>query len=129
MVAELQLLIAATVLGLVHLLWAAAEARKQQGLKWAGGSRDEPRPVTGVAARLERAFKNYRETYPFFAAAVLTAVVADKTGGLCLTGAVLYVAGRIVYLPLYAWAGGLWRSLVWFISLIGLVLMLAAFAL
>ena len=126
MIIELQLLVVAIVLGIVHLFWAAAEARKQQGLKWAGGSRDDPRPVTGVAARLERAFANYRETFPFFAASVLIAVMVGKTGGLTLVGAVLYVAGRIVYLPLYAIGVSIWRSLAWFTALIGLVLILVS---
>jgi len=129
MISELQLLVVAIVLGLVHLMWAAAEARKQQGLKWAGGSRDDPRPVTGVAARLERAFRNYRETFPFFAAAVLIAVMQGKTGGLALVGSVLYVGGRIVYLPLYAAGVRYWRSLVWFVSLVGLVLIIVSLAL
>jgi uncharacterized MAPEG superfamily protein len=129
MISELQLLVVAIVLGLVHLFWAAAEARKQQGLRWAGGSRDEPRPVTGVAARLERAFTNYRETFPFFAAAVLIAVMQGQTGGLTLVGALLYVGGRIAYLPLYAIGVQIWRSLAWFIALIGLVLILISLAL
>ncbi len=126
---ELHLLIVAIVLGLVHLFWAAAAARKQQGLKWAGGSRDEPRPVTGVAGRLERAFRNYRETFPFFAAAVLIAYLTGKTGGLCLWGSVFYVAGRTAYLPLYASGIRLWRSLAWIVSIIGLVLILISLVL
>lgn len=110
-------------------MWAAAAARRQQGMVWAGGSRDEPRPVTGVAARLERAFSNYRETFPFFAAAALAACVAGKAQGLCLYGAALYVAARAVYLPLYASGVRNWRSAAWFLSFIGLILMLIALAL
>ena len=127
---EIELLIVAIALGLVHLMWAAVAARKQQGLKWGGGSRDEPRPVTGVAARLERAFTNYRETFPFFAVAVLTAYLTGKTGGgLCLWGSVLYVGGRVAYLPLYASGVRLWRSLIWIISFIGLVMVLLSLVL
>ncbi len=110
-------------------MWAAAAARQQQGLHWAGGSRDEPRPITGVAARLERAFANYRETFPFFVAAALAAYLTGKTTGLCLYGAVFYVAGRVAYLPLYASGVRNWRSAAWFLSFIGLVLMLIALAL
>ena len=126
LVSELELLVVAIAIGLINLMWAAAAARKQQGLKWAGGSRDEPSPVTGVAARLDRAFKNYRETFPFFAAAVLTAYLSGRTGGLCLWGSVMYVAGRAAYVPLYASGVRYWRSLVWFISFIGLVLILVS---
>ena len=47
MTTELRLLGAALIIGVVQIFWAAYEARRQQGLKWAGGPRDEPRPVTG----------------------------------------------------------------------------------
>ena len=117
---ELQLLGAAVVLGVVHLLWAAGAARRQQGYEWAGGPRDEPRPVTGRAARLERAFANYRETFPLFAAAVLAAEVSDRTGTLTLVGSAMFVAARAAYLPLYAWHLGLGRSLAWFAAMAGL---------
>ena len=126
MVGELELLLLAIAIGLVHLLWAAQAARKQQGLMWAGGARDEPRPVTGIAARLDRAFKNYRETFSFFAAAVLTAYLSGRTGGLCLWGSVLYVAGRAAYLPLYASGVRYWRSAAWVVSFLGLVMILVS---
>ena len=77
---ELKLLGAAILVGLVQLMWAAGAARAQQDLKWAAGPRDQPMPVGGVAARLERAFWNFMETFPFFAAAVLAAAVAGKLG-------------------------------------------------
>ena len=126
MTIELRLLGAAVLLGLVHLFWAAGAARGQQGLKWAGGARDEPRPVTGRAGRLERAFKNYRETFPLFAAAVLATEVADLTGALTLWGAWLYVGGRAAFLPLYAYPVGLLRTVAFFTSVSGLCLLLLA---
>jgi len=126
MITELQLLGAAVVLGLVHLFWAAGAARAQQGYAWAGGPRDEPRPVTGRAARLDRAFRNYRETFPLFAAALLAAGVADQTGSLTLWGAWLFVGARTAYLPLYAFHLGPARSLAWFVSMGGLLAVTAA---
>ena len=126
MTTELRLLAAAVLIGLVHMLWAAAASRRQQGLKWAAGPRDTPRPVTGRAERLNRAFANFRETFPLFAAALLAAHVADRTGDLTLWGAVLYVAGRALYVPLYAFPVGMLRTLVWFVSMAGLLLVVAA---
>ncbi|MDB5457733.1 MAG: hypothetical protein JWP92_3318 [Caulobacter sp.] len=123
---ELKLLIAAIVLGLVHLVWASAAAQPQYGLKWNVGPRDEPRPLTGMAGRLSRAFANYRETFPLFAAAVLVAVVGGKLGLLTAVGAGLYVAARAVYIPLYAFGVPVVRTLVWLISMIGLGMILAA---
>ncbi len=123
---ELHLLGLACVLGFVQLMWAAAESRKQQGLKWAAGSRDEPRPVTGVAARLNRAFANYMETFPLFAVALLAAAVAGKLGNLTLWGAWLYVVSRAIYVPIYAAGTARIRSLIWFVAMIGLCLVIAA---
>ncbi len=122
---ELGLLAIAIVLGLVQLLWAAGAARQQQGLNWARGPRDEKKPVTGMAARLDRAWKNYMETFPFFAAAVLLGAATTTLRDFTIWGAHLYVWSRVLYVPLYAWGSG-FRTLVWFASLIGLVMVIAA---
>ena len=124
--AELQLLAAAIVVGLVQLLWAAVAARGQQDLKWAAGPRDEPKPISGVAARLDRAFRNFMETFPFFAAAVITAYLAGKLGTLTLWGAALYVAARALYVPTYAMGIAGLRSLLWLVSLIGIGMTIVA---
>jgi uncharacterized MAPEG superfamily protein len=109
------------------LLWAAAAARGQQDLKWAAGPRDTPMPISGSAARLHRAFWNFVETFPFFAAAVLAAAAAGKLGSdLTVWGTIMYVAGRAIYAPLYAAGVPMLRSVVWFASLIGLVMILVA---
>jgi uncharacterized MAPEG superfamily protein len=117
---ELKLLMAAVVVGFAQLMWAAGAARAQQDLKWAAGPRDTPMPVTGVAARLNRAFWNFAETFPFFAAAILADAAAGRLGGtLSLWGASLYVAARAIYVPLYA-TGIPVRTLVWAVSIVGL---------
>lgn len=124
--AELQLLAAAVVVGIVQLLWAAVAARGQQDLKWARGPRDEPMPLHGVAARLDRAFRNFMETFPFFAAAVLVAYLAAKLGTLTLWGSGLYVAARALYVPVYAAGVPLVRTLIWLVSLVGILMVVAA---
>jgi uncharacterized MAPEG superfamily protein len=83
-------------------------------------------PITGVAARLDRAFRNFMETFPLFAAAVLAAVLMGKTGALPLWGAGLYVACRALYVPIYALGVPRVRSLVWMISFVGLILLVVA---
>lgn len=125
---ELKLLGAAVAVGLVQLLWAAAAARAHQGdLKWAAGPRDTPMPLGGVAARLDRAFWNFAETFPFFAAAVLACALAGKLGtDLTIWGSGLYVAARALYAPLYASGVPTIRTLVWLVAMIGLVMVLVA---
>jgi len=90
------------------------------------GPRDTPVVLTGMAGRLERAFANFRETFPFFAAAVLVAYLGGRLGMLSAHGAVLYVGARAVYIFLYAFGVPVVRSLVWLASLIGIGLILAA---
>jgi uncharacterized MAPEG superfamily protein len=125
---ELKLLGVAVVVGLVQLLWAAAAARAQQGdLKWAVGPRDTPMPLGGVAARLDRAFWNFAETFPFFTAAVLACAVAGKLGSdLTVWGSGAYVAARALYAPLYASGVPSIRTLVWLVAMIGIVMVLVA---
>jgi uncharacterized MAPEG superfamily protein len=125
--AELKLLGLAVIIGLVHLFWGAAAARGQQDLKWAAGSRDEPMPpLVGVAARLDRGYRNFMETFPLFAAAILAVVLMERTGPLSLWGSGLYVAARALYVPIYASGVRLVRSLVWFVAVAGLVMVIVA---
>ena len=124
---ELTLLGVAVIIGVVQLFWGAAAARAGgQDLKWAAGSRDEPRPMNAVAARLDRALKNFQETFPLFAAAVLAAVLAEKLGTLTLWGSWLYVVSRAIYVPVYASGISGVRSLVWFAAISGLLMVVIA---
>lgn len=82
-------------------------------------------PATGVAARLERAFSNFRETFLLFAAAVIAAHLAGNLGDLMFWCSAFYVTARAVYVPVYV-AGYGWRFIVWAISMIGLLMAAAA---
>jgi uncharacterized MAPEG superfamily protein len=125
---ELKMLLAATAIGFVQLLIAAAAARRQQPLDWAMGSRDEAMPpLTGVAGRLDRANRNFLETFVFFLAAVLAVYLGGHAGhALSVWGCVLYVAARALYVPLYAAGTRGLRSLVWGVSMLGIVLVAVA---
>jgi uncharacterized MAPEG superfamily protein len=126
MAVELKLLGAAVIVGVVQLLWAAAAARSQQGLEWGRGPRDEPRPLTGTAARLERSFANFMETFPLFAAALVTAYLAAKLGPLTLWGSALYVVSRALHPIAYVINVPFLRSLVWFVGFGGALAVIAA---
>lgn len=124
---ELQILGWSVVLGLVHIVLAAHSASRQRGYRWTAGARDEmPAPLTGVAGRLDRALRNYLETFALFAALILALQVSGRTGTLSEYGAVLYLTGRVVYLPLYAFGVPLVRSLFWNVSAIGIILLIIA---
>ena len=123
---ELKLLGFAVLIGLIQLVWASIAAQPQRGMKWNTGPRDEPRPLTGMAGRLERAFANYRETFPFFATLVIAVYLSGKLSQLTLTASVTYVVARAVYVPLYAFGVPYVRSLVWVASMVGIAALLYA---
>ena len=60
MTVEIQMLAWSVALGLVQILLAAALMTHQRGLKWNTGARDgKAAPLSGVAARMERASHNF----------------------------------------------------------------------
>jgi uncharacterized MAPEG superfamily protein len=129
MTTELWLLVAAVLLGFAQIILQAQSMNMQRGYRWNAGPRDEVLPpLTGIAGRLNRALRNFFETFPLFAAAVLIAAVANIHNGLTLWGAWLYVLGRIVYVPLYAFGVRYVRSLVWNVAVLGIFLILSGIA-
>jgi uncharacterized MAPEG superfamily protein len=124
---EMQMLLWACALGLVQIGIAATAGTMQRGLKWNAGARDEALgPLTGVAGRLDRAQRNFLETFPFFAVAVLALVSASKTGAHTAQGAQLYFWARVAYVPLYALGIAYVRTLAWAVSIYGLLVVLLA---
>ena len=127
MTPEFTFLALTLILALVQIGAAGMARTAELGGKWNAGPRDEPAPPPGkLAGRLMRAQSNLFETLPLFAAAVIMAEVAGKTGALTLWGAGLYFAARVVYLPLYAFGVPYVRSLVWLVAAGGLVAVIAA---
>ena len=124
---ELKMLAWSVALGLVHVLLGATLTTHQRGLRWNVGARDAVLPpVTGVAARVDRALRNFLETFPFFAAAVLAVVVLEWGDASTALGAQCYFWARLAYVPLYAAGVPYLRTVVWGVSLWGLLQLLWA---
>ena len=123
---ELLLLGWSVPLLLVHLFVQGWTMIRDRGSAWGAGPRDgDAAPLGTLAGRAARAAGNYRESYPAFVALALALVAAGRDGGVGALGATLWFAARVAYLPLYL-AGVPWlRSIVWLVSLGGLILMLA----
>lgn len=124
---ELSMLMGAIVLGLLQLFVAARTGNSQRGIQWNVGPRDEaPKAVSKVAGRLERAFRNFLETFPFFAAAVIVAALAGRHNWATVWGAEIYLAGRVIYWPLYGFGVPVLRTLVWIAATLGMLLIVTA---
>ena len=124
---ELRMLTLSVVLGVVQIVAASHAASLQRGYRWTASPRDEQAdPLRGVAGRLDRALRNFGETFPLFVAVVLVAHVTDTHDALTEWGARLYFWARVAYVPLYAAGVLLVRSLVWNVATIGIVLIVIA---
>jgi uncharacterized MAPEG superfamily protein len=124
---ELRVVMWSVVLGFVHIIASSHAASRQRGYRWTASARDEPLPpLTGIAGRLERALRNFLETFPFFVALVLVAELAGIHNRLTEWGSFLYLGARVAYLPLYALGIPLIRSLVWNVATIGMFLFVVA---
>ena len=124
---ELWMLMASVALGFLHIVAASHAASLQRGYRWTAGARDENLPpLSGVAGRLDRASRNFFETFPLFATVVLVVVVAGRNSSLSFWGAQLYFWSRVAYLPLYAAGVWLLRSLVWNVAIFGIGLVALA---
>ena len=122
MTVELKYLAWSIVLGLVYVLVATLLSNSQRGLNWNVSNRDgTPPPLTGAAARAHRATRNFLETFPFFAAAVLAVVLAKGGTAQSAMGAMLYFWGRALYLPVYVIGIPYLRTLVWAVAFVGLL--------
>jgi uncharacterized MAPEG superfamily protein len=127
MTLEMEMLAWSIVLGLVHIVASAVATTCQYGLAWNLGPRDEAMPrLEGIAGRLQRALRNFLETFPLFAAAVLMADALNRHGSLAVLGTQLYFWARVAYLPLYAFGIPVVRTIAWSIATLGIVLILIA---
>jgi uncharacterized MAPEG superfamily protein len=122
---ELTMLAWGCVLALVHIFIAVRFKTRQYGVKWNMGARDEelppPQPIVG---RLARAQANFFETFPIAAAAILIVEAADRTDQWTAVGAIVWLAARVVYLPVYAAGIPKVRTILFLISVVGIALIL-----
>lgn len=105
-------------LGLLQVLLPAIEYRRVHGVAYANTARDAPppKPDSVLYGRLSRAQANLMETAPYFIALALIITVAGSSSSMTRIAAMVFVAARILYVPLYAMGTPYVRGLVWTIS-------------
>ncbi len=113
---EMSVLLLSIVLGLLHLGGFALVSDFERGLKWAFGNRDESKPISQIGARLERAFRNYMETFPFMAVILIFVEINHKNSELTAACSIIWLVARVLYFPAYAMGSWL-RSWLWIIAM------------
>lgn len=126
MTPSLTALALAALLQVVQFALYSAAAQKQVGTRYAAGPRDEPRPLTGTAGRLQRALQNHFEGLIFFTIAVLLVNVSGQSTAFTASCGWTYLAARIAYVPAYAFGLTPWRSVIWFVGFFATIAMILA---
>jgi len=119
---DLKYLLFSTILTFVQVLVAAMGANQAVGLNTLAGNREGLGEIGGWAGRAKRAHVNMIESMVLFAALVLMAAVAGKANAMTAMGAMIFFWARLAYAVIYI-AGIAWlRTLVWFVSVIGMAI-------
>jgi uncharacterized MAPEG superfamily protein len=122
---DVQMLWLSIYLGIAQLLLATVFSVLTRGLPWGVSARDAAAPPLGtIGGRLERAFRNFLETFVFFAAAVLMAQSLGRHTPTMALGAQIYFWARVAYVPVYAFGIPFLRTLLWAASLVGIGLVM-----
>ncbi len=118
----LSLLVWSVVLMFAQVLLAVSGATLQVGLVKLAGNREDVPVLAGWAGRAQRAHRNMIENLVLFAALVIVAHLAGKTGGMVLLGAQIFFWARLAYALIYV-AGIPWlRTASWAVSVVGMIL-------
>lgn len=119
---DLKYLLMSVVLTFVQVLIAAAAANQVVGLNTLAGNRDDMQPLSGFAGRAKRAHLNMVENLVLFAALVLIAAVTNKANATTAMGALIFFWARLIYAVIYLLGIPWLRTLAWFVSVIGMVM-------
>ena len=122
MIIEYWTLLIAAGLGLIHVSAASFAFKAQVGNDYTVGARDDVLQPSGLAGRLYRAQTNFMETFPLFVACIFLVDATQSIGTLSQWGCILYLSGRVLFLPLYAIGVPWLRTFSWNIATLGLVM-------
>ncbi len=119
---EMKLLVWSAVLAVAQTFVAAVGTISQVGFVTAAGNRENMPVFTGWVGRAHRAHHNLLENLVLFAILVLAAQALNRLNAATALGAELFFGARVAYAAIYV-AGIPWvRTLLYAISLVGLVL-------
>ncbi len=124
MTIDLWMLVWAVLLTFAHVVVAAVGATSRVGLATLAGNREAMPELDGWVGRALRAHRNMLESLPIFAALVLVAHVSGTADAQTALGAQVFVVARLVYAVIYLFGIPWLRTLVFAVSVVGLVMIL-----
>ncbi|AXX99025.1 MAPEG family protein [Profundibacter amoris] len=124
MTPELTILTYAALLQAVQLALAILFGDAQTGIKYGASARDTPKPLTGLAGRVDRALNNHYAALALFTIAVIVVTLGNQSTPLTITCAWTYLIARILYVPAYLSGIPYLRSLIWSVGIGATVIML-----
>ena len=119
---DLYYLLMSIVLCFVQMLIAATGANTQVGLPALAGNREGLPEIMGWPGRARRAHLNMLENLVLFSALVLVAAAAGKANATTAMGAMIFFWARLAYALIYLIGIPWLRTLAWFVSVIGMVM-------
>jgi len=122
MTIELKLLAWTVALAFAQMLLAVAGATQQLGIDELAGNREYTPKLTGWADRARKGQLNLLENLALFAPLVLIAQIAGRTNATTALGAEIFFAARVIYIFVFAAGVPYLRTLVWAVSVVGLIL-------
>ena len=125
MTTDLWMLVLSAVLCLVlPLPYLMARGMTPGGVAWGLGNREEDFRFPAWAGRAERAHRNLVENLAPFAILVLVAQVTGRANATTALGATLFFWGRLLHAVIYLAGIPYLRTAVFFVSIVGDVLIL-----
>ena len=124
---EIKLLVWTTALAAAQTVVALLGTISQIGMPRAIGNRQDMPALTGWADRANRAHRNLLESLVLFAILVLSAQATGKLNATTALGAELFFYARVAYALVYIAGIPVIRTLVWTISVVGLVMIFLRF--
>ena len=119
---DLYYLLMSTILCFMQMLVAATGANTQVGLPTLAGNREDLPDMVGWAGRARRAHLNMIENLVLFAALVLITAISGKANATTAMGAMIFFWARLAYAVIYLIGIPWLRTLAWFVSVIGMVM-------
>ncbi|WP_456386636.1 MAPEG family protein [Profundibacter sp.] len=116
MTPELTILTYAALLQFAQLALAILFGDAQTGIKYGASARDTPKPLTGLAGRVDRALNNHYAALALFTIAVLIVTLGDQSTPLTINCAWAYLIARALYVPAYISGIPYLRSIIWTVA-------------